>query len=71
MADKSVPTGLALTQLDDTFRADPYPVLNDLREREPRLYWVRDKGGAYRYGHAAMGRALAEFDEKETGHGHS
>ncbi len=35
MADKPVPTGLALTQLDDTFRADPYPVLKDLRERDP------------------------------------
>ena len=35
MADKPVPTGLALTPLDDTFRADPYPVLKELREREP------------------------------------
>ncbi len=35
MADKPVPTGLALTQLDNTFRADPYPVLKDLRERDP------------------------------------
>ncbi len=35
MADKPVPTGLALTPLDDTFRTDPYPVLKDLRERDP------------------------------------
>lgn len=35
MAEKPVPTGLALTQLDETFRADPYPVLKDLRERDP------------------------------------
>ncbi len=35
MADKPLPTGLALTPLDATFRADPYPVLTDLRQREP------------------------------------
>lgn len=35
MADKKVPTGLALTPLDDTFRIDPYPVLKELRENEP------------------------------------
>src|SRR5581483_10936955 len=30
-----VPTGIALTTLDPTFRADPYPVLDALRAREP------------------------------------
>ena len=35
MAGKKLPTGLALTPLDNTFRQDPYPVLRKLREREP------------------------------------
>jgi cytochrome P450 len=35
MTDKDVPTGLGLTPLDETFRDDPYPVLHELREREP------------------------------------
>ena len=35
MTDKDVATGLGLTPLDETFRLDPYPVLRDLREREP------------------------------------
>jgi len=35
MAENKLPTGLALTPLDDTFRQDPYPVLRELREREP------------------------------------
>jgi cytochrome P450 len=30
-----LPTGLGLTPLDETFREDPYPVLQELREREP------------------------------------
>lgn len=33
-----VPTGVELTALDPTFRADPYPVLARLREREPVHY---------------------------------
>jgi cytochrome P450 len=33
-----VPTGIELTALDETFRADPYPVLARLREREPVHY---------------------------------
>jgi hypothetical protein len=32
---KRVPTGVELTALDPAFRADPYPVLARLREREP------------------------------------
>ncbi|MDJ0849313.1 MAG: cytochrome P450 [Myxococcota bacterium] len=32
---KPVPTGLELTALDARFREDPYPVLAELREREP------------------------------------
>jgi cytochrome P450 len=35
MEDKNVPTGIGLTPLDQTFRNDPYPVLRELREREP------------------------------------
>jgi cytochrome P450 len=35
---KPVPTGVELTALDPVFRADPYPVLTDLREREPVHY---------------------------------
>ena len=35
MANRKVPTGLALTPLDNSFRQDPYPVLRELREREP------------------------------------
>ena len=35
MAEKAVPTGLGLTPLDETFRQDPYPVLQELRQREP------------------------------------
>ena len=35
MADKKMPTGLALTPLDNTFRKNPYPVLRTLREQEP------------------------------------
>lgn len=30
-----IPTGIALTPLDPRFRDDPYPVLAELREREP------------------------------------
>jgi len=33
-----VPTGVELTALDPAFRADPYPVLARLREREPVHY---------------------------------
>lgn len=33
-----VATGIALTALDPTFREDPYPVLADLRAREPVHY---------------------------------
>jgi len=32
------PTGLALTALDPDFREDPYPILAELREREP-VHW--------------------------------
>ncbi len=35
MADEPVPTGLELTNLDERFKEDPYPVLKILREREP------------------------------------
>jgi cytochrome P450 len=35
---KDVPTGAELTALDPAFRADPYPVLARLREREPVHY---------------------------------
>jgi len=35
ITESPVPTGLALTPLDPTFREDPYPVLAELREREP------------------------------------
>lgn len=35
MTEKNVATGLGLTPLDETFRLDPYPVLRELREREP------------------------------------
>ena len=34
-AADGVPTGVELTALDPAFRADPYPVLERLREREP------------------------------------
>ena len=30
-----VPTGVELTALDERFRTDPYPVLDELREAEP------------------------------------
>ncbi len=33
--NRPVPTGLQLTVLDPDFRADPYPILAELREREP------------------------------------
>ena len=33
-----VPTGMALMALDPTFREDPYPILAELREREPVHY---------------------------------
>jgi hypothetical protein len=33
-----VATGIALTALDEAFREDPYPILADLREREPVHY---------------------------------
>jgi cytochrome P450 len=33
-----IPTGVELTALDPTFRADPYPVLAHLRERQPVHY---------------------------------
>jgi hypothetical protein len=32
---KPVPTGVQLTPLDPAFQADPNPILDDLREREP------------------------------------
>ena len=32
---RPVPTGVQLTPLDPTFQADPYPVLDELRERDP------------------------------------
>jgi cytochrome P450 len=32
---RPVPTGLQLTVLDPDFRADPYPILSELRAREP------------------------------------
>lgn len=35
IASLPVPTGIALTPLDALFRDDPYPVLAELREREP------------------------------------
>ncbi len=35
MAQDDIPTGLQLTTLDETFREDPYPVLNRLRENDP------------------------------------
>ncbi len=35
MAEEKVPTGLALTPLDSTFRHDPYRVLRKLQAREP------------------------------------
>jgi len=35
MNNKKIPTGLALTPLDEAFRADPYPILQCLREKEP------------------------------------
>lgn len=37
-AADGVPTGVELTALDPEFRADPYPVLARLREREPVHY---------------------------------
>jgi len=36
--EMSVPTGVALTPLDAAFRADPQPVLDELRERDPVHY---------------------------------
>jgi hypothetical protein len=33
--DRALPTGLQLTNLDPTFREDPYPILADLRTRDP------------------------------------
>jgi hypothetical protein len=33
--DTPLPTGVALTALDPTFREDPYPILDELRRREP------------------------------------
>ncbi|PYN83782.1 MAG: hypothetical protein DMD96_00930 [Candidatus Rokuibacteriota bacterium] len=35
---KRVPSGVELTALDPTFRADPHPVLARLRQREPVHY---------------------------------
>lgn len=35
MTGKKLPTGIELTPLDEKFRSDPYPVLCELREREP------------------------------------
>lgn len=32
---KPIPTGMQLTPLDPAFRDDPYPILADLRERDP------------------------------------
>jgi len=37
-AQKPAPTGVELTALDPSFRADPHPVLARLREREPVHY---------------------------------
>lgn len=37
-ADAAVPTGVQLTALDPAFREDPYPVLDQVREREPVHY---------------------------------
>jgi cytochrome P450 len=34
-SDKPVATGIQLTPLDEPFRQDPYPILADLRERDP------------------------------------
>ncbi len=33
--DQHVPTGVELTALDERFRTDPYPVLDELRDAEP------------------------------------
>ena len=33
--EHSLPTGLALSALDDDFRANPYPILDQLREHDP------------------------------------
>jgi cytochrome P450 len=33
--EKPVPTGVQLLALDPTFQSDPYPVLDELRDREP------------------------------------
>jgi cytochrome P450 len=35
MAEKKVPTGLALTPIDETFRQNPYPVLEQMRQSDP------------------------------------
>lgn len=35
MASEGLPTGIALTALDPAFRENPYPILAELREREP------------------------------------
>ena len=35
---KPVPTGVQLTALDETFAANPYPVMAEVREREPVHY---------------------------------
>jgi hypothetical protein len=34
-SDKPIPTGLQLLALDPTFQRDPYPVFDELRERDP------------------------------------
>lgn len=34
-AETPIPTGVQLTALDEAFREDPYPILADLRERDP------------------------------------
>ncbi len=40
---RPVPTGIQLTVLDPVFREDPYPVLKELREREP-IHFNPDMG---------------------------
>lgn len=35
MKDTVIPTGLKLTPMDDEFREDPYPILQQLREEQP------------------------------------
>lgn len=46
---EGIPTGVALTAIDETFRADPYPVLNKLRDSTRVLH--DDELGRYIYTH--------------------